>query len=52
MMASLQVECPKLPESDAPTNPSKGELYTAYYDKDDSWYRWALIIKQYVMTYL
>ncbi|CAH0724846.1 unnamed protein product, partial [Brenthis ino] len=39
MLASLQVECPKIPESEAPTNPSKGELYVAYYDKDDSWYR-------------
>ncbi|CAK1539974.1 unnamed protein product [Leptosia nina] len=39
MMASLQEECPKIPEEDAPVNPVSGELYTAYYDKDSSWYR-------------
>ncbi|XP_061385760.1 tudor domain-containing protein 7 [Danaus plexippus] len=39
MMSSLQVECPKLSESDAPTSPVSGELYTAFYDKDDTWYR-------------
>ncbi|XP_045448202.1 tudor domain-containing protein 7 [Melitaea cinxia] len=39
MMAKLQDECPKIPESEAPTKPTAGELYTAYYDKDDSWYR-------------
>ncbi|CAH2238235.1 jg11514 [Pararge aegeria aegeria] len=39
MMSTLQVECPKIPESEAPVKPVSGELYTAYYDKDDSWYR-------------
>ncbi|XP_052744074.1 tudor domain-containing protein 7B [Bicyclus anynana] len=39
MMASLQTECPKIPISEAPTKPAYGELYTAYYEKDDSWYR-------------
>ncbi|XP_026493738.2 tudor domain-containing protein 7 [Vanessa tameamea] len=39
MMASLQVECPKIPESEAPAKPASGQLYTAYYDKDESWYR-------------
>ncbi|KAM3967660.1 tudor domain-containing protein 7 tapas [Aphomia sociella] len=39
MMSSLQVECPKLSESDAPANPASGELYTVYYEKDASWYR-------------
>ncbi|XP_037969050.2 tudor domain-containing protein 7A [Plutella xylostella] len=39
MMASLQTECPKLPEADAPPSPASGELYVGYYDKDNSWYR-------------
>ncbi|XP_045772816.1 tudor domain-containing protein 7 [Maniola jurtina] len=39
MMATLQVECPKIPESEAPIKPASGELYVAYYDKDNSWYR-------------
>ncbi|XP_045493317.1 tudor domain-containing protein 7 [Colias croceus] len=39
MMESLQVECPKMSEDEAPANPASGELYTAYYDKDSSWYR-------------
>ncbi|XP_022821442.1 tudor domain-containing protein 7 isoform X3 [Spodoptera litura] len=39
MMSSLQTECPKLTELDAPVNPVSGELYTVYYDKDASWYR-------------
>ncbi|CAH0592425.1 unnamed protein product [Chrysodeixis includens] len=39
MMTSLQTECPKLSELDAPVNPASGELYTVYYDKDASWYR-------------
>lgn len=39
MMSSLQVECPKLSELDAPVNPASGELYTVYYEKDASWYR-------------
>ncbi|KAH9636554.1 hypothetical protein HF086_014815 [Spodoptera exigua] len=40
MMSSLQTECPKLTELDAPGNPVSGELYTVYYDKDASWYRY------------
>lgn len=40
MMSTLQAECPKLSEADAPTNPASGELYTVYYDKDASWYRY------------
>ncbi|XP_041975226.1 tudor domain-containing protein 7B [Aricia agestis] len=39
MMATLQVECPKIPESEAPASPASGELYTAYYKNDSSWYR-------------
>ncbi|XP_026319524.1 tudor domain-containing protein 7A isoform X2 [Hyposmocoma kahamanoa] len=39
MMATLQTECAKLPESDAPLKPACGELYTVYYEKDSSWYR-------------
>ncbi|KAJ0182545.1 hypothetical protein K1T71_001914 [Dendrolimus kikuchii] len=39
MMSSLQVECAKLSELDAPTNPASGELYTVFYDKDSTWYR-------------
>ncbi|XP_068626612.1 tudor domain-containing protein 7A [Battus philenor] len=39
MMASLQTECPKLSEADAPTNLVIGDLYTAFYEKDSSWYR-------------
>lgn len=39
MMATLQTECPKLSELDAPTTPANGELYTVYYAKDASWYR-------------
>ncbi|KAG6440568.1 hypothetical protein O3G_MSEX001309 [Manduca sexta] len=39
MMTTLQIECPKLSELDAPSNPVNGELYTAFYDKDSSWYR-------------
>ncbi|KAI5640546.1 tudor domain-containing protein [Phthorimaea operculella] len=39
-MASLQTECPKLSEADAPASPNNGDLYTVYYDKDNSWYRW------------
>ncbi|XP_059050429.1 tudor domain-containing protein 7 [Achroia grisella] len=39
MMATLQVECPKLSELDAPVNPASGELYTVFYEKDASWYR-------------
>ncbi|CAG9796634.1 unnamed protein product [Diatraea saccharalis] len=39
MMSTLQSECPKLTEADAPVNPASGELYTVYYDKDASWYR-------------
>ncbi|GBP45727.1 Tudor domain-containing protein 5 [Eumeta japonica] len=38
-MASLQIECPKLTESEHPTKPASGELYTVFYDKDRSWYR-------------
>ncbi|KAI5640547.1 tudor domain-containing protein [Phthorimaea operculella] len=38
-MASLQTECPKLSEADAPASPNNGDLYTVYYDKDNSWYR-------------
>ncbi|XP_013191242.1 tudor domain-containing protein 7 isoform X2 [Amyelois transitella] len=39
MMSTLQSECPKLAESEAPVNPASGELYTVYYEKDSSWYR-------------
>ncbi|XP_075972301.1 tudor domain-containing protein 7 tapas isoform X2 [Anticarsia gemmatalis] len=39
MMATLQSECPKMSELDAPVNPVSGELYTVYYEKDASWYR-------------
>ncbi|CAH0405405.1 unnamed protein product [Chilo suppressalis] len=39
MMSTLQTECPKLTEADAPIKPASGELYTVYYDKDSSWYR-------------
>ncbi|XP_072943788.1 tudor domain-containing protein 7B isoform X2 [Epargyreus clarus] len=39
MMSSLQIECPKLSEQDAPTNPASGELYAGFYEKDSSWYR-------------
>ncbi|XP_045528231.1 tudor domain-containing protein 7B isoform X1 [Pieris brassicae] len=39
MMADLQKECPKIPEDEIPTNPTSGELYTGYYEKDSSWYR-------------
>ncbi|XP_013176763.1 PREDICTED: tudor domain-containing protein 7 [Papilio xuthus] len=39
MMMELQRECPKLSPAEAPTNPANGELFTAYYDKDSSWYR-------------
>ncbi|XP_049692223.2 tudor domain-containing protein 7 isoform X1 [Helicoverpa armigera] len=39
MMSTLQTECPKLSEKDAPVNPASGELYTVYYEKDSSWYR-------------
>ncbi|XP_047985623.1 tudor domain-containing protein 7 [Leguminivora glycinivorella] len=39
MMASLQAECPKMTEADAPAKPASGELYTVYYEKDSSWYR-------------
>ncbi|XP_012549270.1 tudor domain-containing protein 7 isoform X1 [Bombyx mori] len=39
MMSSLQIECPKLSQTDAPLKPANGELYTVYYAKDLSWYR-------------
>ncbi|XP_013134609.1 PREDICTED: tudor domain-containing protein 7A [Papilio polytes] len=39
MMMELQRECPKLSADDAPTAPANGELFTAYYPKDSSWYR-------------
>ncbi|CAH2050370.1 unnamed protein product, partial [Iphiclides podalirius] len=39
MMSTLQTECPKLTEAEAPVNPVSGELYTLCYEKDASWYR-------------